>query len=108
MPDCRISQGRARRIRHCRRQRLLSALVLAVPAALAAEQSHTLDTLVITGTRSERSVLDTPVRTEVVAAAELQRTHARTLKEGLENVPGLHLREIHGKPGFEVSLQGLS
>jgi outer membrane receptor for ferrienterochelin and colicins len=30
------------------------------------------------------------------------------LKEALENVPGLQLREIHGKSGFELSLQGLS
>ncbi len=85
-------------------------LALAAPAGIAADGTREvsmLDTLVITGTRTERSALDTPVRTEVVSAEELQRTHARTLKEGLENVPGLQLRDIHGKPGFEVSLQGL-
>lgn len=67
-----------------------------------------LDDIVVTGTRSERPVLDAPVRTELVSRRELERTHARSLKEGLENVTGLQLREIHGKPGHEVVLQGLS
>ena len=66
-----------------------------------------LDELVVTGTRSERKLLDTPVRTELVTAQELEKTHARNLKEALENVPGLQLREIHGKPGYEVWLQGV-
>src|SRR5680860_1164781 len=66
-----------------------------------------LDELVFTGTRSERTVLDTPVRTEVVTAREIEQTHARNLKEALTNVPGLQLREIHGKPGYEVWLQGI-
>lgn len=66
-----------------------------------------LDELVITGTRSERRLLDTPVRTEVVTSKELEKTHARNVKEALDNVPGLQLREIHGKAGFEVWLQGV-
>lgn len=85
----------------------LCAALLAVvsPAALAATE---LDDVVVTGTRDERPVVEAPVRTELVRREELERTHARTLKEGLENVPGLQLREIHGKAGHEVSLQGLS
>ncbi len=67
-----------------------------------------LNELVVTGTRSERQLLDTPVRTEVVTAAELEKTHARNLKEALQNVPGLQLREIHGKPGYEIWLQGVA
>ncbi len=66
-----------------------------------------LDELVVTGTRTERQLLDTPVRTEVVTAKELERTHARSMKEALENVPGVQLREVHGKPGYEVWLQGI-
>lgn len=84
------------------------ALLLAVPAGTAAgAETASLDTLVVTGTRSERQRLESPVRTEVVSAQELERTHARDLKEALQNVPGLQLREIHGKSGFEVWLQGL-
>ncbi len=64
--------------------------------------------IVVTGTRTARTTTDTPVRTEVVTREELERTHARTLTEALEDVPGLLLRPIHGKAGYEASLQGLS
>lgn len=79
--------------------------LVVVPAPVHA--AGYLDELVITGTRSERTVLDTPVRTEVVTANEIEQTHARNLKEALINVPGLQLREIHGKPGYEVWMQGI-
>lgn len=83
------------------------ALAAAVSAGTADADSRYLDELVVTGTRSERPLLDTPVRTEVVTARELQSTHARSLKDALEHVPGLQLREIHGKAGYEVWLQGI-
>ncbi|MCK5917921.1 MAG: TonB-dependent receptor [Cocleimonas sp.] len=63
--------------------------------------------IVTTGTKTERKLLDVPVRTEVVSKQELERTHARDLAEGLKNVPGLLLKPIHGKSGQEVWLQGL-
>ncbi len=66
-----------------------------------------LDELVVTGTRTERRLLDTPVRTQVVTSGELEKTHARSLEEALKNVPGVQLREIHGKSGYEVWLQGM-
>ncbi|HTN33423.1 MAG TPA: TonB-dependent receptor [Marinobacter sp.] len=84
----------------------LALLAFVTPAAAATPTSY-LDELVVTGTRNERTVLDTPVRTEVVAGKEIMQTHARNLKEALVNVPGLQLREIHGKPGYEVWLQGI-
>lgn len=88
---------------------LCGALLLPwlVPASAQAQES-TLPTVVVTGTRSEKTADDTPVRTEVVERQEIDRTHARTLKDALENVPGVQLREIHGKSGFEVSLQGMT
>ncbi|CAG9182161.1 TonB-dependent receptor plug domain-containing protein [Cupriavidus pampae] len=67
-----------------------------------------LPSIVVTGTRSEKDIDETPVKTEVVTRQEIERTHARTLKDALENVPGLQLREIHGKSGYEVSLQGMT
>lgn len=86
----------------------LPILVMGSGEALSdAPSAGYLDELVVTGTRTERQLLDTPVRTEVVTAEELAKTHARNLKEALENVPGLQLREIHGKPGYEVWLQGI-
>ncbi|MCF6212294.1 MAG: TonB-dependent receptor [Gammaproteobacteria bacterium] len=63
--------------------------------------------VVVTGTRTEKPVLEAPVRTEVVNRKEIEKTHARDLKEALEDVPGLLIKPIHGKSGFEVWLQGL-
>ncbi|QBM15929.1 colicin I receptor [Marinobacter sp. JH2] len=83
------------------------ALALLGSVGTAEAEALYLDELVVTGTRSERSLLDTPVRTEVVTGRELKRTHARSLKEALQYVPGLQLRQIHGKPGYEVWLQGV-
>ncbi len=95
----------------------LLAAGLVSPAAYAAESPtdtattaplHVLDTIVVTGTRSEKKLIDSPIRTEIIDAQELKRTNATTLKDALENVPGILLREIHGKSGYEISLQGLS
>lgn len=56
----------------------------------------------------QKKLTDSPIRTEVVSENELKRTNASTLKDALENIPGILLREIHGKSGYEISLQGLS
>ena len=63
--------------------------------------------VVITGTRTERLLEDAPVRTEVINRAKLDQIHARDLTEALKIIPGLMLKDIHGKGGKEVWLQGL-
>ncbi|WP_150910806.1 TonB-dependent receptor plug domain-containing protein [Marinobacter halotolerans] len=87
---------------------ILPALLVSPQAYPGSERVGYLDEIVVTGTRSEKKLLDTPVRTEVVTAREIENTHARNVKEALENVPGLELKAIHGKAGFEVWLQGVS
>lgn len=67
-----------------------------------------LDQQVITGTKTQRVVLDTPVRTEVITRQEIERHHARSLKEALSLLPGIQLQKIHGKNGYEAWLQGVS
>lgn len=79
-----------------------------VAADTGATTTSYLDEIVVTGTRSNRTIGDTPVRTEVVTRKELEKTHARNVAEALENVPGLQLRAIHGKAGQEVWMQGIS
>ena len=81
---------------------------LLVAGGVAAADEVSLPPIVITATRTEKKLDESPVRTEVVDRAEIARTHALTLKQALENVPGLQLREVHGKSGYEVSLQGLT
>ncbi|HRO60392.1 MAG TPA: TonB-dependent receptor [Burkholderiaceae bacterium] len=96
-----------------RRSRAALALSLAsLPALLAGLPARAADDslspVVVTGTRSEKALDETPIRTEVVTRTEIERMNSRTLKQALENVPGLQLREIHGKSGYEVSMQGLT
>ncbi|MGB1581245.1 MAG: TonB-dependent receptor plug domain-containing protein [Nevskiales bacterium] len=86
----------------------LAIALLGAGPAPAAPGDNQLETYVVTGTRTEKTVEDAPVRTEVVTAEEIERTHARNLKEALEDIPGLQLSKIHGKAGYEASLQGLS
>jgi outer membrane receptor for ferrienterochelin and colicins len=62
---------------------------------------------VVSTTKTERSLADVPVRTEVVSAKQVERTHAKDLNEALKYVPGLQLRPIHGKSGYGIWLQGL-
>lgn len=81
---------------------------LGAQSVIASTEVQRLDTLVVTATRSEKKLIDSPIRTEVITEKELTRTHALTLKDALENVPGILLREIHGKSGYEISLQGMT
>lgn len=74
-------------------------------SAYANDSDHEI--MVITGTKTEKSILDTPIRTEVVTAEQLDKVHARDLVDGLKNVPGLTLVPIHGKSGQEVWIQGI-
>ena len=88
--------------------RQISSVLAAMPLSLAAADNNiALIDLVVTGTRTAKPLLESPVRTEVVTRQEIERTHARDLKEALEHVPGLLLKRIHGKGGYAVWLQGL-
>lgn len=88
---------------------ILGLAGLASPAnATSAPDDLRLPQVVITGTRHERIAEEAPVRTEVVDRAELERLNAVTLRDALEHLPGVLLREIHGKSGYEISMQGLT
>lgn len=76
-------------------------------SSYAAESVDSLDTIVVTGTRSERKLLDVPVRTEVISRQQIEQSHARDIAQALRNQPGLLLKDIHGKSGQAIWLQGL-
>ncbi len=78
-----------------------------MPMGVASADTLLEEVIVTTGTKTERKLLDVPVRTEVVTKKELNNTHARDLAEGLKHVPGLFLKRIHGKSGQEVWVHGL-
>jgi len=81
-------------------------LLIAVPTAHAADFFQ-MDEVVVTATRTEKALIDVPVRTEVVSRDQIERSHARDLKQALEAVPGVMLKRIHGKSGYSVWLQGM-
>ncbi len=82
---------------------LLLSVEISMPSASDIVE---MDEIVITGTRTEKPALEVPVRTEVVTRKEIEKTHARDVKEALEDVPGLMLKP-NQKSGFVVWLQGM-
>ncbi len=88
-------------------QTLVILLLLFVEiSAASASDIVEMDGIVVTGTRTEKPVLEVPVRTEVVTRKEIEKTHARDAKEALEDVPGLMLKP-NQKSGFVAWLQGM-
>ncbi|WP_181919462.1 TonB-dependent siderophore receptor [Alkalilimnicola ehrlichii] len=85
---------------------LLVCLAALSPGHSTAAPVAQLSPLAIPGTATD-SAEDAPVRTQVLTRAELEQRHSRNLNEALSLVPGLYLREIHGKEGQELWIQGL-
>ncbi|MEM7256584.1 MAG: TonB-dependent receptor, partial [Pseudomonadota bacterium] len=80
---------------------------LAAQTGVHASNVNDLDTIVVTGTRTERTLKDVPVRTEVIGRELIEAKNARNVAEALRHTPGVLLKEIHGKGGTEVWLQGM-
>ena len=67
-----------------------------------------LNPIVVTATRSNRTLSDAPVTVQVLDKKELEDNHAHTLKDALALLPNVYLRQVHGKMGYEVSMQGFT
>ena len=110
-----ILNSRANAVNHRFPLIYLAVASLSLSNAFAAESTtdaaedtvRSNETWVVTGTRTERLLEDTPVRTEVISREQIDNQHARDVSEALKTVPGLMLKDIHGKGGQEVWLQGL-
>ena len=89
---------------------LLVCGVLVVSQAKANEDQSIayLETLVVTASRSEKPLADTPVRTLLMGSDTIKSLHSRDIRDALRMLPGIQLREIHGKTGDEVQMQGLN
>lgn len=66
----------------------------------------TLDTIVITASRTEKGMKEAPIPISVIGKKQLEEHQARTLKQALELLPQVQLRPLHGKTGYEVVMQG--
>src|SRR5690242_7292815 len=69
------------------------------------EDVHRVDAVVVTGSRTERSLGEAPVATEVIGRAEIEESGARDAAESLEDRPGVYLER--GFAGAAAELEGL-
>lgn len=81
----------------------------AAPRSLDVELTPSfLEEVVVTGTRTERRLSETPVRTEVVPRARIAEAQARTLADALELIPGAQVGSMCQNCNFnELRLLGL-
>lgn len=70
--------------------------------------SVTLDPIVVTATRSNKLLSDSPITVQLLDKKTLDDHHAHTLKDALALLPNVYLRQLHGKTGYEISMQGFS
>lgn len=101
--------------------RALAILILSVPVVGQAEEaleSITLppdspavqvefDPVVVTGTRTEQQLSESPVPVIVIARPQIERSGARDLAELLQREGGVHVGQLAGR-GSTVEIQGLS
>src|SRR5699024_5093358 len=87
---------------------ILTSLLTGTSYAPFAQATEALGPIVVTGTVTDKNMSDSPGRTELIDKKVLEKTHAKTLKDGIENVAGLQLSQVHGKYGYQVSMQGLT
>ena len=74
----------------------------------ASEKTYTLDTLVITATRSDQTLRDIPANVSVLTRADVQQSAAQTLDELLLQVPGFSLFRRSSSLTAHPTTQGVS
>jgi vitamin B12 transporter len=86
------------------RQSVLAvALLSALSTAFAEEESTGLDTVVVTGTRTEQTELSTLSALTVIDRADIERLQPLSLQDLLRGTPGLSIAN-NGGPGKNTSL----
>jgi len=88
---------------------ILLGMMLTLPA-YGEEKSVDLDEIVVTATRTEKSVEDAPGSVSVVTAAEMKKRNIQSLDEALNLLPGVFDNRIKGLMGTTstVTFRGLS
>lgn len=72
-----------------------------------AENSYELETLVVTGTRTQRKISDAPVKTEVITSSAIDDNHYSNTAEVIERIPGIALKKGEGRDDLTTVIQGL-
>lgn len=77
------------------------------PTLKTVEASNELSEVVVTGTRTEKRLADTPVKTTVVTAGEIRKSGSTSLLESLQdNIPGLAITQ--NAMGNNMRIKGLN
>jgi outer membrane receptor for ferrienterochelin and colicins len=86
---------------------MLTALLIIVVPVSAQENVLDLDEVVVTASRYEESIMETPVSIEVLDQEEIEESSARNLAELINSVTGVRINN-HGGPAGQktISLRG--
>lgn len=90
---------------------LAAALVSASPAIAAPDDASTVGEVIVTATRSERSLADVPVSASIVTSDQIAQTPAKSLDDVLRRIPSLDVPiaasyQTH-PTSLNVSMRGL-
>lgn len=77
------------------------------PDAAPPAPATPLETLVVTGTRTEHRIGDSPVDVQLISADDIAASGARDLAELLEREGGIHVSRVAAR-GTRIEIQGLS
>jgi hemoglobin/transferrin/lactoferrin receptor protein len=66
-----------------------------------------LDTITVTPTRTEQSVVDAMAGTSVVTSGEIQRQQPGSIADMLQNVPGVASEVTPNDPGQSINIRGM-
>lgn len=80
---------------------------ITLPAEAGRDLSVELDPVVVTGTRTEQQLSESPVPVIVIGRPQIERSGARDVAELLQREGGVHVGQLAGR-GSTVEIQGLS
>ncbi len=67
-----------------------------------------LDTVVVTATKTEKTIKEVPASVSVITAYDLAKANIKTLDQALHYVPGMYVKESQGMMGTKISLRGMT
>ncbi|MCD6334894.1 MAG: TonB-dependent receptor [Candidatus Latescibacteria bacterium] len=94
---------------------LLASVIISLPQWCLAQEKKKknellfeLEEVVVTGTKTEKLLIDVPVRTEIITSADIEAKGAVNLYEALEGMPGIRVEQQCSYCNFSVvRMQGL-
>ena len=78
---------------------MLTALLILVVPVSAQEDVMELDEVVVTASRYEENIMDTPVSMEVIDQEEIAESNANNLADLLQNTGGVYIKNFSGLTG---------